>query len=329
MGKRIETKLEFEESTKTTGKYLLFDIETTGLPINRHAPPEDFKNWPYPVQIAWLLFDDEHKLIEHNNFYLKQSVEIPADATSIHGITTAMMLEKGIEPSNVYDNFKKAIDKTEYIISHNTDFDIPILHCDFLRNRMQWTLSNNRIFCTMKTGASFCKIGRRRPDGEYKWPTLTELYQKCFYPEYSMKILSDMTLDSNLHNANIDAALVAQCFFKLKELGFLKEFEYKTTANRISAEQIEDNFDDLHVIEYIDSFSDEPFKVRIQHLGLGTSRLLKDEFKWRLENTVKAELKKFDERWVKISRKKKSQADKEASLKIAEERTRDAQEKQK
>ncbi|MCX5719262.1 MAG: hypothetical protein NT055_04725 [Nitrospirae bacterium] len=71
MGKRIEIKLDFEDSTKTTGKYLVFDTETTGLPINKHAPPDDFKNWPYVLQIAWLLFDDEHKLIEHNNFYLK------------------------------------------------------------------------------------------------------------------------------------------------------------------------------------------------------------------------------------------------------------------
>jgi DNA polymerase III alpha subunit (gram-positive type) len=33
MGKRIEIKLDFEDSTKTTGKYLVFDIETTGLQL--------------------------------------------------------------------------------------------------------------------------------------------------------------------------------------------------------------------------------------------------------------------------------------------------------
>lgn len=122
MGERIEIKFEFDDSTKTTGKYLIFDTETTGLPLNYNAPPDDFKNWPYVVQIAWLLFDDEHKLIEHNNFYLKQPVVIPAEATNIHGITTAMMLEQGIEPSNVYANFKKAIDNTEYLISHKYRF---------------------------------------------------------------------------------------------------------------------------------------------------------------------------------------------------------------
>jgi restriction system protein len=328
MGKRIEIKLNFEDSTKTTGKYLVFDIETTGLPINRHAPPDDFKNWPYVIQITWLLFDDEHKLIEHSDCYLKQPVVIPADATNIHGITTAMMLEQGIEPSNVYANFKKAIDNTEYLISHNIDFDIPIVHCDFLRNGMQWDFPNNRMFCTMKTGTNFCKIPQR--NGEYKWPTLTELYQKCFYPGYSMRIYPDATSTSNLHNANIDAAMTAQCFFKLKELGFFKELKTNITAKNLSAEQIEDNFENLHNIIYeSQEYFDAPYIAEIKHLGLGTFRVLKDREKYRLDNKVAAQFKKWDEQWARICHKTKSQADKEASLNIAEERTRDAQEKQK
>jgi len=331
MGKRIEINFDFEDSTKTTGKYLVFDAETTGFPINKHAPPDDFKNWPYVVQIAWLLFDDEHKLIEHNNFYLKQSVEIPADATKIHGITTAMMLEQGIEPSNVYANFKKAINNTEYLISHNIDFDIPVVHCEFLRNGMKWDFPNNRMLCTMKTGTSFCKIPPQR-NGEYKWPKLTELYQKCFYPGYSMSIFPDATSTSNVHSANIDAAMTAQCFFKLKELGLFKELNSKTTANSISDEQIEDNFENLHKfresIGYTHS-DDLRYITEIRHLGLGTSRVLKDTEKYRLDNTVEAQFKKWDEQWAKISHKKKSQANKEASLNIAQERTRDAQEKQK
>jgi DNA polymerase III epsilon subunit-like protein len=325
MGKRIEVNLDFEDSTKTTGKYLVFDTETTGLPINKHAPPDDFQNWPYVVQIAWLLF------IEYNNFYLKQPVEIPADATNIHGITTAMMLEQGIEPSNVYANFKKAVDNTEYLVSHNIDFDIPIVHCDFLRNGMQWNFPNNRMLCTMKTGTSFCKIPPQR-NGEYKWPKLTELYQKCFYPGYSMSIFPDATSTGNVHSANIDAAMTAQCFFKLKDLGFFKELKTKTTANSLSAEQIEDNFEDLHCIYESEEYTrsdDIRYIAEIKHLGLGTFRVLKDEYEWRRDNKVEVQFKKWDEQWAKISHKKKSQADKETNLNIAEERTRDAQEKQK
>jgi restriction system protein len=331
MGERIEIKFEFDDSTKTTGKYLVFDTETTGFPINRHASPDDFKNWPYIVQIAWILFDDEQKLIEHNDFYLKQPIKIPADATNIHGITTAMMLEKGIEPSIVYANFKKAIDNTEYIIAHNIDFDIPVVHCEFLRNGLKWDFPNNRLLCTMKTGTNFCKISPHR-NGEYKWPKLTELYQNCFYPGHSMNIFPDATSTKNVHSANIDTCMTAQCFFKLKDLGLFKEFKSETTANSVYAKQTEDNFENLHIINKSNDWTRNDnylYVTEIKHLGLGTSRKFKNESEWWLHNTIDNQFKKWDEQWANICHKKKSHADKEASLKIAEERTQDAQEKQK
>ncbi|MFH1587329.1 MAG: 3'-5' exonuclease, partial [Candidatus Diapherotrites archaeon] len=384
MGERIKIEFNFDDSTKTTGKYLIFDTETTGLPLNYNAPPDDFKNWPYVVQIAWLLFDDEHKLIEHSNFYLKQPVVIPAEATNVHGITTAMMLEQGIEPSKVYANFKKAIGNTEYLISHNIDFDIPIVHCDFLRNGMQWDFPN-KMLCTMKKGTKFCHILQH--NGEFKWPTLAELYQKCFYPGYKMKNFPDATSTSNVHNANTDACMTAQCFFKLKEWGFFKEpgednFEdlheieedgwnndftkrvtkithlglgtscvirdsqnmindkvaaqfkkwdelwakkcqkKSQTENSIAAEQMEDNFENLH---HIDKSHDgwnggNKFwiEAEIKHLGLGSSRRLKNEYEYLLDEAIEAQFKKWDERWAIICRKSN-----------AEEQTGDAQEKRK
>jgi hypothetical protein len=100
-----------------------------------------------------------------------------------------MMLEKGVEPSNVYANFKKVIDNTEYLICHNIDFEIPIIHSDFLRNAMQWNFPNNKMFCTMKTGTILCKTPPYK-NGEYKWPTLAELYQRCFFPNHTVTCIA-------------------------------------------------------------------------------------------------------------------------------------------
>jgi DNA polymerase-3 subunit alpha len=222
MGERIEMNFDFEDSAKTAGKYLVFDTETTGLPMNKYAPADDFQNWPHVVQIAWLLFDDEHKLIESGNFYLKQPVEIPADAVRIHGITTEMMLEQGLEPAYVYARFKKAVDNTEYLIAHNVDFDVPILRCDFLRNGLQWDFPDGRLICTMKTGADLCKIPSLR-GGRYKWPTLTELYRNCFDPGDSAVMVPGETPIKSVHNADTDAAMTARCFFRLMDLGFFKD----------------------------------------------------------------------------------------------------------
>jgi restriction system protein len=324
MGERIEVDFEFECSTKKTGKYLVFDTETTGLPFNYRARTDDFQNWPYVVQIAWLLFDDDRKLIEAHNFYLKQQVKIPADATRIHGITTAMMLEKGVEPSNVYADFKKAIDNTEYLIAHNIDFDVPIVHCEFLRNGIPWRFHKDRMLCTMKTATSFCKIPRYS-NGEYKWPKLTELYQKCFFPGHSITIFPDSASTSNLHSAKIDAAITAQCFFKLIDFGYFKGLKTRKTGNSLSGEPNEDNFDELHGVYEYEEYTrndDIRYVAEIRHLGLDTSRVIKDEYESGRDDKVEAQFKKWDDKWAKISQKRKL-------MEEAEERTRDAQEEQK
>ncbi|MCG6536495.1 MAG: hypothetical protein L7F78_17760 [Syntrophales bacterium LBB04] len=122
--------------------------------------------------------------------------------------------------------------------------------------------------------------------------------------------------------------MTAQCFFKLKEMGLFKELKAKATANSLSVNQIEDNFEDLHIIDEEDLCNDDTIRVKIRHLGLGTSRVLKDSGDW-IDRKISAQFKKWDDQWAKLCEKKKSQANEEASLHIAEERTRDAQEKQK
>ena len=111
-----------------------------------------------------------------------------------------------------------------------------------------------------------------------KWPTLSELYQKCFYPEYTMKILSGSSVENNLHNANIDACMAAKCFFKLTEMGYLKELRAKTTINILSDEHT-NNYESLHRI--LDTWESDNLKWvyrKIEHLGLGVTRVVKDVY---------------------------------------------------
>ena len=45
-------------------KFLVFDTETTGLPKSRHAEPEDTWQFPYVVQLSWLIFNTGNNKIE-------------------------------------------------------------------------------------------------------------------------------------------------------------------------------------------------------------------------------------------------------------------------
>ena len=58
--------------------YLVFDTETTGLPLNFKAPLTDFNNWPRMVQIAWQIHDIRGELIEVKNYIINLTdLQIP------------------------------------------------------------------------------------------------------------------------------------------------------------------------------------------------------------------------------------------------------------
>jgi restriction system protein len=91
------------------------------------------------------------------------------------------------------------------------------------------------------------------------------------------------------------------------------------------------DFEDLHDIfereEYTRSY-DTRYIAEIKHNGLGTFRVLKDMNSYLLDMKVEDQFRKWDEQWAKIVEKNKLQADKEASLNLAEEQTLEAQNQQ-
>ena len=52
-------------------KAIVFDVETTGLPKKKGALPEEIQYWPHVVQISWLVFDTESRLIEKVRLHYK------------------------------------------------------------------------------------------------------------------------------------------------------------------------------------------------------------------------------------------------------------------
>jgi hypothetical protein len=78
--------------------YIIFDTETTGLPKNFNAPYTDTDNWPRCIQLAWQLHDENGVLIEAKDYIIKPNgFDIPFDAERIHGISTELANEIGVE----------------------------------------------------------------------------------------------------------------------------------------------------------------------------------------------------------------------------------------
>ena len=141
--------------------YLVFDTETTGLPINFSKPISDFKNWDTArcVQIAWQLHDDLGVLVESSNDLIKPNgFEIPLESTDIHGISNDIALLNGISISKALDKLSNVLSKTVFLIGHNVNFDINVLGSEYLRLDQENPLVDLKTIDTMKTTVDFCQL---------------------------------------------------------------------------------------------------------------------------------------------------------------------------
>lgn len=173
---------------------LVFDTETTGLPIKQWGLPYDVKN-PLMFQnarlvsIAWN-FDGKTtvRLVKPEGFI------VPLEATKIHGISNEVALRDGSLLEDVLNEFENILKNANLVIAHNLNFDKAIIDSEMWRLKKQ-ELNWPSEYCTMIQGT--VKLGL------VKWPKLPELY----------KILSGNSADDELlHTAAYDMEICLKCF---------------------------------------------------------------------------------------------------------------------
>ncbi len=189
--------------------FLFFDTETTGLPKDWNAPIKDLNNWPRIVQIAWVEYDIKRNLISQGDYIIKpEGFTIPKDVSRIHKIFHDDAVEMGYPLKKVLNVFNSIIDKSEYIIAHNINFDDKILSAEFLREYITSTLPEKKKICTMESTVDYLKIPNAR--GGYKYPSLADLSRKLFGEGFK-----------NAHNALIDIQNTAKIFWELIDKGII------------------------------------------------------------------------------------------------------------
>jgi DNA polymerase III subunit alpha len=187
--------------------YLIFDTETTGLPLNYNAPVSDIQNWPRMVQLAWECHDKNGWLIGNKCYIVKpENYIIPQAAVQVHGITTEKAIAEGIALETVLEEFEQDLVQSSFVIGHNVSFDLNILGAEFIRRGMNTCLQHKARVCTKEASTDFCALPGGK-NGKFKWPTLTELCIKLFGETFS-----------DAHNAAADVAATARCFFELMRL---------------------------------------------------------------------------------------------------------------
>lgn len=183
--------------------YLFFDTETTGLPKDWNAPIKDLNNWPRIVQIAWVEYDKKRNLISQGDYIIKpEGFNIPQEVSRIHKIFQDDAVELGYPLKKVLNVFNSIIDKSEYIIAHNINFDDKVLSAEFLREYITSSLPEKKKICTMESTIEFTNIPNAR--GGLKFPSLADLSRKLFGEAFK-----------DAHNALIDIQNTAKIFWEL------------------------------------------------------------------------------------------------------------------
>lgn len=192
------------DSPTNIGKYLVIDTETTGFPKKRHTSAYELSNWPYIVEIAWILVDKDGLRVSDGNYIVKQEIPIPKQASDVHHITTQRMREEGDSPKEVYGYLMEDLNNTEFIIAHNLEFDYPIIACEFIRNGIDIAPLQKKLFCTMQAGRKIydCFASKN--------PKNVELFMHTHFHDKSLSL-------QDLHNAASDMMLTFHSFWKMLE----------------------------------------------------------------------------------------------------------------
>jgi len=182
--------------------FLFFDTETTGLPKNWKASYKDLNNWPRIVQIAWIIADINGSIIERKNYIIKPNgFSIPEEAMKVHKISTQKALQQGQELDFVLNQFNDCVNKSDTIIAHNLSFDLNVIASELFRSNIDSDIMDKEQICTMESTINYCKLPGNYG---YKYPKLSELYQKLFHSDFD-----------EAHDASVDIKATFKCFYEL------------------------------------------------------------------------------------------------------------------
>ena len=194
-------------------KVLVFDTETSGLPVGRNPSILETEKWPHMVQLSYIVYDTtENKLIHCKDDIIKipKHVNISEESVSLHVINHDISNVKGIKVKTAINEFNTYLNECELVIGHNISFDKRIIMVESIRQHMRQHFTTAGVrkpeYCTMKNSVDICKIEAVSKKGEkyFKYPNLSELYKKLFDDTHK-----------NVHNSLIDVILCLRCYCKM------------------------------------------------------------------------------------------------------------------
>lgn len=185
---------------------LFLDTETTGL--YHYDKRSDDPAQPRIVELAALLTDDAGKEYGAFNLLIDHGIDIPDEATAVHGITTEDCAKFGVFQQAALDLLANFVVQSTIIIGHNIAFDMKMIRLAYGKEYYDRSLyATTPKYCTMLNSTNICKVPKAKGNG-WKWPQLSESYSALLGKELI-----------GGHRAMADVRACKGVYFKMKEMG--------------------------------------------------------------------------------------------------------------
>lgn len=180
--------------------YLIFDCSGIDKPKSYKAPFSDTFAWPRMIHLSWIILDKELKPVEDYDHIIKpEGFGFTPAIEKRCRIDQEDIDTKGIDLEQALIGFDESLQKVEFALAHNLNFNENVLAAEFLRKGIKHSLFRTERFCLMQESTFFCKLPSKT--GGYKWPTLSELHAIIFQKAYSPP-----------NNARADVIAATRCF---------------------------------------------------------------------------------------------------------------------
>lgn len=189
--------------------YLLFiDSEASGLPVNWELPYSVTGNWPYIVQISWLIFNRQGIKIKEEDHYIKDSeMTISPEATRVHRLRRDFLAINGKPRREILSLLAADIARYEpLLVGHFLNLDLHLVGAECYRAGVENPTMGLPAYCTMLGTTNL------QPNPALRYLKLSALYMTLFHRP-----------QENPHDALSDAAATAECYFELARRGQIRE----------------------------------------------------------------------------------------------------------
>jgi hypothetical protein len=223
-------------------KFLIFDVETTGLlpKSTKNTPPPTIDQYPYIIQMSFAVYDIyDRRIIQSYDSYVKlpKSVQIPEFVSNLTGITNEICETQGCSIIRILKQFYAVYQLCDGLVAHNMDFDEKMIsieiernheeimkrapYCMTMFNPLYEKIKNIERYCTMRRGTNICNIeiinnkellvhdddAKNKVSKRKKFPKLAELFATLF---------ESATPPQNLHNSMVDVLVCLKCYLKMR-----------------------------------------------------------------------------------------------------------------